>query len=59
MGLPEPLAVGNAAEERDRRVKEIIERKDERRRQMARCRKLQQESAEQKPNRQTADVAEK
>ncbi len=51
MGLPEPPAVGNAAEERDRRVKEIIERKDERRRQMARCRKLQQEPAEQKPKR--------
>src|SRR5262245_65238078 len=59
MGLPEPLAVGHAAEERDRCVDEIIERKDERRRQMARTRKLQQEPAEQKSNGQTANVAEK
>ena len=57
--LPERLALGDAAGERDGRVGEIIEREDERRRQMAVARKLQQQPAEQKTDRQASHVAQK
>ena len=59
MRLPERLALGDAAGERDGRIGEIIEREDERRRQMALFRELEQQPAEQKTDRQASDVAQK
>jgi hypothetical protein len=59
MRLPERLASDDAADERDRRIGEIIERQDDGRRQIAVRGKSQQEPAEHEADRQAAHVAKK
>ena len=57
MRLPERLAPDDAADERDRRIGEIIKRQDNGSSQMAVRGKAQQEPAEHETDRQTAHVA--
>ena len=57
--LPDWLPAHDAAHERNRRVGQIIERQDDSRCQMPVSGELQQYPAEQKSDRQTADIAKK
>ena len=59
MGLPERFAPDDAARERDGGIGQIVERKDDGRRQMVVRRKPQQEPAEHETDRQAPDVSEK
>src|SRR6266571_5448624 len=58
MRLPDWLAPADALEQRAGPVGEIIERQDDRRRQMAVAGELEQEPAEQKTDWQASNVAE-
>ena len=56
--LPDALAVRQAADQRERGVGQIIERQQQRRREVAVAGEQHQEPAEQQADRQAADVAE-
>ena len=59
MRLPDRLAPVDAREQRAGAVGQIVERQDDRRRQMAVPGELEQEPAEQKADRQASHVAKK